>query len=254
MHRIVIAGNWKMYKTNSEALELVEQLNQKTKEISKTGMIVFPPFTSLLPVADYLKDTRIKVGAQNVYWEKQGAYTGEISTEMIKNTGSLFVLVGHSERRQYFNETDETVNKKVKAVLEVGLKPIVCVGETLEQREEGVTKELIGKQIELAFKGLNVQEMSNIIIAYEPIWAIGTGKTATPDQAQDVHAFIREELGIIFGNELAEQQIIQYGGSVKPGNAEELLKQPDINGALVGGACLDADSFAGIIRVAESLQ
>lgn len=253
MRNKIIAGNWKMYKSNPEATKLVKEILNEVKNISKTGIIVCPPFTALNIVSDTVKNSNIKVGAQNIYWEKSGAYTGEISGEMILSTGATYVIIGHSERRQLFGETDATVNKKIKTALQIGLKPIVCFGETLEQREAGVTKELIGQQIELAFKGLNKTEASKLIIAYEPVWAIGTGKTATPEQAQDVHAFIRDELGIIYGTELASKMIIQYGGSVKPGNAKELLSCKDIDGALVGGACLEASSFAEIIKIAENI-
>jgi len=250
----VIAGNWKMYKTNSEALQLANQVRIKTTDIRLTGIILCPPFTALAAVHDVLKDSAIGLGAQNLYWEKEGAYTGEISAGMIKSTGAGFVIIGHSERRQYFNESDETVNRKIKTALENGLKPIVCIGETLQQREEGVTKEIVTRQINGALKGFSKDDLKNIIIAYEPVWAIGTGKTATPQQAQDVHAEIRKQIRELYDPESAENIIIQYGGSVKPENAESLLSQPDIDGALVGGACLNADSFSAIIHSAERIS
>lgn len=254
MRNIVIAGNWKMYKSNSEAKELVEELKNKTNDIIKTRMIVCPPYTALSIAAELVKGTNIQVGAQNMYWEQQGAFTGEISTEMIKSTGATFVLIGHSERRQFFGETDETVNKKLKAALQSGLNPIVCIGETLEERESGVTNDIVGKQVEKALADISTESMKKVVLAYEPIWAIGTGKTATPQQAQDVHKFIRSVLYKLYGSEVGNEIVIQYGGSVKPENATELLSQPDIDGALVGGACLKAESFSEIIKAAEKLS
>lgn len=254
MRKKVIAGNWKMYKTNSEAKDLVEGLINNTKEIVKTKMIVCPPFTALSVVSELAAGGSIHVGAQNMYWEEQGAFTGEISTEMIKSTGATYVIIGHSERRQFFGETDGTVNKKLKAALQSGLNPIVCIGESLEERESGVTNDVVGNQVEKALAGISAEEMKKIILAYEPIWAIGTGKTASPDQAQEVHKFIRSTLTKLYNTEIAEVIIVQYGGSVKPENANELLSQPDIDGALVGGACLKAESFAGIIKAAENLK
>ncbi len=250
---IVIAGNWKMYKINSEALQLANQVRMKTTDIKKTSIIICPPFTALNPVYEVIKDSPIHIGAQNLLWEKEGAYTGEISAGMIKSTGAALVIIGHSERRQYFGETEETVNKKIVTALEHGLKPIVCVGETLEQREANITKEVVGKQIRGAFKDITPAQMEHIIIAYEPVWAIGTGKTASPEQAQEVHMEIRALIAELFGDKIAEAIIIQYGGSVKPANAEILLSQPDIDGALIGGACLDADSFSQIIHTAEKI-
>ena len=251
--KIVIAGNWKMHKTNAEAMQLAKQIRMKTTDIKKTGMIVCPPFTALSVVNDILKDSSVCLGAQNMFWEKEGAYTGEISAGMIKSSGANYVILGHSERRQYFGETDETVNKKVKTALDNGLKPIVCVGESLEQREQNITKRVITRQVKGAFDGLTPEMMAHVIVAYEPIWAIGTGKTATPEQAQEVHVHIRGVIAELFGQPVADGLTIQYGGSVKPGNAEQLLRQPDIDGALVGGACLQADSFSEIIHIAEGL-
>lgn len=247
----IIAGNWKMYKTNSEAMQLANQVRIKTTDIKHTGVILCPPFTALAAVHDVIKDSPIGLGAQNLYWEKEGAYTGEISAGMIKSVGATYVIIGHSERRQYFNETESTVNKKIKTALENGLKAIVCIGETLEQREEGVTKNVVSRQIKGALDGINADSLKNIILAYEPVWAIGTGRTATPQQAQEVHAEIRKLIREIYDAGAADDLIIQYGGSVKPENAESLLAQPDIDGALVGGACLNADSFASIVHSAE---
>jgi triosephosphate isomerase len=249
----VIAGNWKMYKTNDEALTMVNALKIKVTGTQKTTMIVCPPFTALSAVAAALKDSAIAVGAQNMHWEKQGAFTGEISAGMILNIGAAYVILGHSERRQYFGETDATINKKLMSALDAGLLPIVCVGETLGQREQGVTNKIVGDQLAGSLAGMSADVMAGIILAYEPVWAIGTGKTATPDQAQEVHAFIRSFLGKAYGEATAEKVIIQYGGSVKPGNAHDLLTQKDVDGALVGGACLEADSFSAIIEVAENI-
>ncbi len=249
----IIAGNWKMHKTNSEALQLANQIKMKVTDIKHTGMIMCPPFTALAAVADVVKESSIAIGAQDMCIEKEGAFTGAISAGMIKSTGAIHVIIGHSERRQYFGETDESVNKKIKTALEFGLKPIVCVGESLEQREGNITSEVVSKQIKGAFAGLTPEEISHIIAAYEPIWAIGTGKTATPEQAEAVHVTIREVVAELFGQKAAEELIIQYGGSVKPENAQSLLSQPNIDGALVGGACLKADSFAEIIHIAEKL-
>ncbi len=250
----VIAGNWKMHKTNSEALQLANQIRMKTVGISRTRIIICPPFTALAPVYDVIKDSSIHLGAQNMHWEKEGAFTGEISAGMLKSTGADYVIIGHSERRQYFGETDETVNKKIKAALSNGLKTIVCVGETLEERESNITLKVVNRQIRGAFDGLTAEQMQSVIVAYEPVWAIGTGKTATPEQAQEVHGEIRNIISELFGASIAENLIIQYGGSVKPNNAESLLGQADIDGALVGGACLQADSFTEIIQIAEKLS
>lgn len=250
---IVVAGNWKMHKTNAEAQQLANQIKMKTTDIRKTGMIVCPPFTALTVVSEILKDTPISVGGQNMSHEKEGAFTGEISAGMIRSTGANCVILGHSERRQYYGETDELVNKKIKQAIEFGLKPIVCVGESLEQREENITNEVVTRQLKGAFADLTPEQFARLIVAYEPVWAIGTGKTATPAQAQAVHEVIRKVAAEIFGQDAADALIIQYGGSVKPENAKELLGQPDIDGALVGGACLKADSFSEIIHIAEQL-
>ncbi len=251
--KMIIAGNWKMYKTNTEALQLANQVNIKTKDIRNTGIIMCPPHTALAAVAEVVKDSSIAVGGQNMCVEKEGAFTGAISAGMIKNTGAIYVILGHSERRQYFGETDELVNRKIKTALEFGLKPIVCVGETLEQREGNITAGIVTKQLRSAFTDLIPEQIDHLIVAYEPIWAIGTGKTATPEQAQEVHSVIRGAVKEWFGAATADNLVIQYGGSVKPENAESLLSQPDIDGALVGGACLKADSFSAIIHTAEAL-
>lgn len=251
--KFIIAGNWKMFRTNSEAIQLARQIKLATADIVKTQMVVCPPSTALSTVSEVIKDSAVGLGAQNMHWEKEGAFTGEISAGMIKSTGANYVIIGHSERRQYFGETNETVNKKVKAAIASGLKPITCVGESLSEREENITLRIIDKQTRAGLADLTKDEIRQVIIAYEPVWAIGTGKTATPEQAQEVHAQIRSIISELFGEETAANMRIQYGGSVKPENAAELLSQPDIDGALVGGACLKAESFSAIIHTAENL-
>jgi triosephosphate isomerase len=247
----VIAGNWKMHKGRDEAIAFVIALRKLLAEAGGVKVVVCPPFTVLDGVLAACDGSQIKVGAQDMHWEDQGAYTGEISPAMLADLGCEYVIIGHSERRQYFGETDQTVNKKVKAALTKGLIPIMCVGESLEEREKGVTKELIGKQLAQGLAGLNGEEISGLIVAYEPIWAIGTGKTATAEQAEEVCAFIREQLAGRFSQEVAEGMIIQYGGSVKPENIGELMAKPNIDGALVGGASLEPDSFAKIVKFEE---
>lgn len=248
MRKTVIAGNWKMNKNLAEAAELVNGL--KAELAGKTlnaGVIVCPPYVSIESVAKLAEGTEIKVGAQNMYFEESGAYTGEISADMLKSVGAEYVILGHSERRTIFGEGDEVINKKIKKALEAGLKPIFCIGETLEEREGGTMKQVIATQVKGGLSGISEQELKEIIIAYEPVWAIGTGVTASPEQAQEVHAYIRGMLKEMYSDQAADEMTIQYGGSVKPDNAKELLGMPDIDGALVGGACLKADSFAGII-------
>ncbi len=249
MRKTIIAGNWKMNMLTSEALTLIEDLKKGIKEAGTPicDVIVCPTFTILSNLAEALKGTIIGLGGQNVYWEEKGAFTGEISTSMLLDVGCKYVIIGHSERRAYFNETNETVNKKIKASLNAGLTPIVCVGETLEQRENGITKNVIKDHIGDAYAGLSKEQALKTIIAYEPVWAIGTGKTATPEQAQEVHSFIRQLLKTLYNEDLAENISIQYGGSVKPNNVKDLMAQPDIDGALVGGASLKAKLFLPII-------
>ncbi len=237
-----------MFTVVEEAKALVQSLKDLVKDVTNVEIVVCPPFISLHAVKEMLAGSRIGLGAQNVYWEKSGAFTGEVSAPMLKSVGCTYVIIGHSERRTYFGETDETVNKRIFAALSEGLKPIVCIGETLEEREAGKTFEVIKRQVEGGLANLSVEQMATVVIAYEPVWAIGTGKTATPAQAQEVHAFIRKLLNDIFGQTTAEATRIQYGGSVKPDNAAELMAQPDIDGALVGGASLKVDSFEKIIK------
>jgi triosephosphate isomerase len=250
MRKKVIAGNWKMNKDLNESQNLVSGIIGGLGNDIKCDVIVFPPFTSLSEVHSLIKNTPIMLGAQNVYFEDDGAFTGEISTGMLKSVGCAYVIIGHSERRTIFGETDKLVNNKIKKALASGLKVIFCIGESLAQREEGITNKVVENQLQKGLNGISSEELKNIIIAYEPIWAIGTGKTATPEQAQEVHAFIRQYITGKYSNESAENLIIQYGGSVKPDNASSLLSQPDIDGALVGGACLKADSFLSIIASA----
>jgi triosephosphate isomerase len=247
--RLVIAGNWKMNKTVAESLAFARELRGLVSVVrDRVEIVVVPPFTAIHAVAKAVEDSNILVGAQNCHWDASGALTGEVSAQMVKEAGATYVVLGHSERRQLFGETDETVNKRVRAALAVGLKAILCVGETLREREAGQTLAVVGRQLEGGLTGLEAGEMDNVIIAYEPVWAIGTGKTATSQQAQDVHAFIRDVLVKRVGKVVADTVRIQYGGSVKPDNASELLGQQDVDGALVGGASLKASDFAAIVK------
>lgn len=248
MRRPIIAGNWKMNKTVDEAVQLVKLLKQRLADVDPVEVVVCPPFTALSKVAEVLKDTKIQLGAQNMFYEPEGAYTGEVSAKMLLTTGCRFVILGHSERRIYFEESNETVNKKVKAALASGLTPIVCVGEKLEEREAGIMEEVVEGHVTGALDGLSREDVQKVIIAYEPVWAIGTGRTATPEQANEAHSYIRWLLGEMFDQFLAEAIQIQYGGSVKPENSAQLLSQSDIDGALVGGASLDAELFSQIVK------
>ena len=246
MRKRVIAGNWKMNMLPNEAISFIEQLSNRVAN-AKEEIVLCVPYTDLFYSLLTAQNTNIKIGAQNMHWEENGAYTGEVSGPMLKSIGVQYVIIGHSERRQYFAETDDTVNKKVKSAFKYGLKPIVCVGETLEQREAGNTKEIITKQTQLALDGLNANEIENTIIAYEPIWAIGTGKTATSEDANNSIKEIRNKIKEIYGEEISEKVIILYGGSVKASNAKELFMTSDIDGALVGGASLNVEEFTKII-------
>lgn len=246
--KVFIAGNWKMNKTASETRALAEALKSSLAPFAgKVEIAVCPTFTSLSTAVEVLKGSNVKVGAQNIHWADNGAFTGEISGAMLKEAGVEYVIIGHSERRQYFGETDETVNKRIKAALKYELKPIVCVGETLEEREGGVTNTVLDKQLRGAFAGVCPCAASSITVAYEPVWAIGTGKTATPDMAQETHAFIRGVLVELFGD-AGKEMVIQYGGSMKAENSGELVAKEDINGGLIGGAALKADSFTALIK------
>jgi len=248
MRRLLIAGNWKMHNNIPESLDLVRKILYGVQNITVLDILVCPPFTALKSVYDLIKGSNIKLGAQNVHWEMKGAFTGEISPLMLKDVGCEYVIIGHSERREYFKETDDIINKKIFAALKVGLKPIVCIGEKLEERESGVTEKVLEQQITEGLKGLSNEDMENITIAYEPVWAIGTGKTATPEIANTTQSFIRNKIKEIFNENIAEKIRILYGGSVKADNAKALLEQEHIDGALVGGASLDAENFIKIIK------
>lgn len=243
-----IAGNWKMYKTVPEAVETAIQIKEAVKEVTGREIGIAPAFVALAPLAQALQGSNISVMAQDVFWEEEGAFTGEVSPSMLKSAGCACSIIGHSERRQYFGETDQTVNKKLKKCLEAGLRAVVCIGETLEEREAGNTFSVLKVQVAQGLSGLTAAQMAQVVVAYEPVWAIGTGKTATAQQAEEAHRFIRSEIEKSFGQEVAAALRILYGGSVKPDNVDELMAQPDVDGALVGGASLKVESFARIIK------
>jgi triosephosphate isomerase (TIM) len=250
MRKPIVAGNWKMNKTTAEAAELASGIARELGSLLGVEVVLCPPFTALKSVGDALNGTSIHLGAQNMHWEKPGAFTGEISAEMLRELFCHYVILGHSERRQLFGETDEIVNRKTKAALAAKLKPIVCVGETLEQRDAGRMEAVVEAQVRGSLAELTRAELGEVVIAYEPVWAIGTGRTATPQQAQDVHALIRSVIVDMGDEGLARALRIQYGGSVKPSNAKELFGQPDIDGGLIGGASLDVRSFVEIVKAA----
>ena len=247
MRKPIIAGNWKMNMTPSQAKELVKDLIPLVKD-AQCEVVICPPYIDLPVVSEMIKDTNIKLGAQNVHWADKGAFTGEVAADMLKEYGVEYVIIGHSERRQYFGETDETVNKRAKKALEAGLKPIICVGETLEQREANITNEIVTAQINGDLAGFSAEELLNCVIAYEPIWAIGTGKTATKEDANDTIAVIRNAVAKLFDEDTASKLRIQYGGSMKPSNAHDLMSMPEIDGGLIGGASLKAADFAGVVN------
>ena len=251
MRKTIIAGNWKMNKTPSEAKALLEEIIPLVKD-ANCEVVACVPYVDLATAVEVTKDTNIKIGAQNCHWEESGAYTGEISAAMLKDIGVDYVVIGHSERRQYFGETDETVNKRTKAALAAGLKVIVCVGELLWERECNITNEVIARQIKLDLWDVTPEEMKNVVIAYEPVWAIGTGKTATADQAEEVCNFIRMCLKTLYGLEVASSVTIQYGGSMNDQNAAELLAKTNVDGGLIGGASLVAEKFAAIVKAADA--
>ena len=250
MRRFVIAGNWKMNKTPSETKAFLEALKPVVAGKDNCDIVCCVPATNLAVAVETVKGSNIKIGAQNVHFEKSGAFTGEISADMLVDLGVEYVIIGHSERRQYFAETDETVNARVKAALEAGLKVILCVGELLEQREDGITSETVSLQTKIALGGVSADEMKNIIIAYEPVWAIGTGKTATADQANEVNHTIREVIADLYGKAVADATTVQYGGSMNAANAQELLSTEDVDGGLIGGASLKAADFSVIVKAA----
>ena len=244
----LIAGNWKMYKTTGESVKAAKQLKSRVEGVTGTDIMIAPTFTSLPPVFNAIKASPIDLGGQNLHWEKEGAFTGEISGDMLKSTGCSFVIIGHSERRQFFGETDETVNKKIMAALSCGLKPVCCIGESEEERDSNLTFSVLDKQVQAGLRGFVSDDLKDLVLAYEPIWAIGTGKTATSDQAPEVHTFLRASIAKQFDDSLAQSMRILYGGSVKPANIAELMAMPDIDGALVGGASLDPETFSQIVK------
>jgi len=253
MRKKIVAANWKMNMTQGESERFIESFLRDVGEINDVEVVIIPPFTAIAKVSEALgKAHNIKVGAQNMYWEKSGAYTGEISAPLLRDLFVHYVVLGHSERRRLFGETDEIVNRKVRAAHEAMLHPIVCIGETLEQRDKGNVEKILSIQLRGSLAGLTPKELQETVIAYEPVWAIGTGRNATPAQAQEAHAFIRHTLVKMADDTTAERVRIQYGGSVKPENARELMSQPDIDGALVGGASLDPRSFAQIVKAARA--
>jgi len=244
----LIAGNWKMYKTNSEAVKTAGRLVELVADAADVDIMIAPVFTALDPVSKVVGGSKVGLGAQNLHWEKEGAYTGEISADMLVSAGCRYVIIGHSERRQYFGETDDTVNRKIRAALDAGLIPVFCIGETEDEREAGQTFSVLDKQVKSGLKGYFTEDLTTLVIAYEPVWAIGTGKTATTDQAQEAHKYIRSLIKDTFRPERADAVRILYGGSVKPANISQLMEMPDIDGALVGGASLDSDSFSRIVK------
>lgn len=250
MRKRIVAGNWKMNKTNAEAVAMVNELKELVKGIDNVGIVIGAPFTVLSDLNNVVKGSNVKLAAQNMYCAANGAYTGEISPEMLKAVGVEYVILGHSERREYFGETNEFVNKKVKFALENGLTPILCVGEKLEEREAGNTEKVVEDHVVNGLKDITKEQMKDVVIAYEPVWAIGTGKTATPEQAEDVHKFIRDLLTKMYDEETSSNVTIQYGGSMKASNSKELIGKENIDGGLVGGASLKADEFAAIVKSA----
>jgi triosephosphate isomerase len=242
-----IAGNWKMFKTVQEAVLFAKELRSLVKDLTDVKMVVAPPFTAVHAVAEALRTTNVAVAAQNLYWEREGAYTGEVSAAMLKEAGAEYVIVGHSERRRLFGETDATVSRKTRAAIGAELTPIVCVGETLEQRERNETLDVLDRQIKDGLDGLTAAQIADLVVAYEPVWAIGTGRNATAAQAGEAHLHIRTRLRQWFGADAAEQCHVIYGGSVKPDNIAELVREPDVDGALVGGASLEVKSFVDIV-------
>jgi len=244
----LIAGNWKMYKTTPEAVDTAQRLVELVADSAGVDIMIAPVFTALEPVSRVVRNSLVALGAQNLYWQKEGAYTGEISADMLVSAGCQYVIIGHSERRQYFGETDEAVNKKISAAITANLIPVFCIGETEPERESGNTFSVLDKQVKDGLEAKVVEDLGSLVIAYEPVWAIGTGKTATRDQAQEAHKYIRSLIEGLFGASLAESVRILYGGSVKPANVSELMAMPDIDGALVGGASLDAESFSKIVK------
>lgn len=243
----LIAGNWKMFKTVPEAVASAESLKASVTHVTDVDIMIAPTFTALAPVAAIVANSNIQLSAQNLHWEKEGAFTGEVSADMLVSAGCKMVIIGHSERRQYFHEDDASVNKRIRAAISAGLTPVLCVGETESEREAIETFSVLDKQVQNGLESFSSEDLKTLVIAYEPVWAIGTGKTATSSQAQEVHAYLRRWIGEKYGNELANSIRILYGGSVKPNNVKELMAMPDIDGALVGGASLDPDTFKQLV-------
>ena len=252
MRKPFIAGNWKMNKTVAETVAFVKELRGRVKSIDDVDVIVAPPFTALHAAAEAARNSNVCISAQDLYWEREGAFTGEVSGPMLLEAGAQYVIIGHSERRTLFGETDASVNRKTTAALAIGLEPIVCIGETLDQRERNQTFDVLDRQIKDGLDRLTGRQVGQLVIGYEPVWAIGTGRNATPAQAAEAHGHIRQRLRMWFGNEAAERCRVIYGGSVKPDNTKDLISQPDVDGALVGGASLDLKSFAGIIEFSRT--
>ncbi len=252
MRQYIIAGNWKMNKTVSESVQLAKDIVAAVKNVKKTEVVIAPTYLAAAKVADVVKGTNVKLAIQDIHWMDQGAFTGKVSVDMVKEIGAEYIIIGHSEQRQYFHETNETVNLKVKKTLSAGLKPIICIGETLPEREGSILKEILGLQVKGAFNGVSEEDAAKCVLAYEPVWAIGTGKTATDEQAEETQAYIRSVVKEIYGEKVAEGMSIQYGGSMKPANAAGLLAQKNIDGGLIGGAGLKADTFFAIISAAEA--
>jgi triosephosphate isomerase len=254
MRRPIIAANWKLHKTVAEARQFIDDLHRQCPAPRDLEVVLAPPFTALAPMRERLQATPFCLAAQDVFWEAAGAYTGEVSAPLLADIGCTYVIVGHSERRQYFGETDETVNQKVSAVFEAGLRPIVCIGESLAQRQAGETFTVVEQQVQRGLVSCRETDRSQVVLAYEPLWAIGTGMTATPAQAQEVHRHLRVLLGRLWGEEVARAVRLQYGGSVKPDNIAALMAQEDIDGALVGGASLEVDSFVQILSYGRTQE
>lgn len=247
-----MAGNWKMYKTPTEATQLVKELKEKLKDLNGVNVVICPPFSSLGNVKKELTSGKISLGAQNCHWDEEGAYTGEVSAKMLADAGCEYVIIGHSERRNFFRETDEIINMKLKQVLKEGLTPILCVGETWQEREAGNTEKVIEDQLKKGLNGIAKELVIRVVLAYEPVWAIGSGRNATPDQARQAHQFLRKLISDLYGPETAEQILIIYGGSVSPENARDLLQAEEVDGALVGGASLKTDQFIKIVTAAKN--
>lgn len=250
--KALVAGNWKMYKTPTEATQLARELKEKLKELNGVKVVICPPFSSLGNVKKELTSGKISVGAQNCHWDEEGAYTGEVSAKMLADVGCEYVIIGHSERRNFFRETDEIINMKLKQVLKEGLTPILCLGETWQEREAGNTEKVIEDQLKKGLNGIAKELVLRVVLAYEPVWAIGSGKNATLDQARQAHQFLRKLISDLYGPEIAEQILIIYGGSVSPENARELLQAEEVDGALVGGASLKTDQFIKIVTAAKN--